>query len=356
VTSQGSAANASYGTLRKIEETTPMVVDYSDLKRVLQPIRDRMQRQIPSKLQAESPGVLAMNQILAGPDQVPLSIADADRSVLLQMARESDPNVRSFGQGVAAKTAAMMDVEIQKAAQQGGPDALKALQEGRAATKAKYAANEVLGKFSEEPVKAFDQATLRDDTGIERLRSLQKVAPDALPKVGRGYLDDLVANAKVAGDKFSGDKALTSWNNLGPETKKLLFPGPAMRSDLDAIFQTMNRLSANINKSNTAHTLLMYGELGTLIASPLGGPAAVAGAVGGQLTGGTVAKLLRTAAGIRALRDGLTLPIRHPQASAALQTILRTAQSVEQTPARSFAPALAAQDDSTTPTAGAGPR
>jgi hypothetical protein len=357
VVSQGRVANASYDALRKIEESTPsMVVDYTDLKRVLQPIRDRMQRQIPSTLQANSPGVLAMNQILAGPDKVPLSIADADRSVLLQMAREADPNVRSFGQGVAAKTAALMDVEIQKAAQQGGPNALNALLEGRAATKAKYAANEVLGSFAEEPVKAFNQATLRDDTGIDRLRSLQKVAPGALPKLGRGYLDDLVADATIAGDRFSGDKALTNWNNLGPETKKLLFPDAGTRADLDAIFQTMKRMSANPNPSGTAHTLLMYGELGTLMASPLGGLPTMATAAGVQLTGGVVSKLLRSAAGIRALRDGLTLPLRHPQASAALQTILRTAQSVEQMPARSFAPALAAQDDSTTPTVGAGPR
>jgi hypothetical protein len=183
---------------------------------------------------------------------------------------------------------------------------------------------------------------------------LQKVAPDALPKLGRGYLDDLVADATVSGDRFSGDKALTNWQNLGPETKKLLFPDAGMRADLESIFQTMKRLSANPNPSGTAHTMLMYGELGTLMASPLLGPAAVAGSVGGQLTGGVVAKLLRTQAGIRALRDGLILPFSHPNVSQTAQTIERAVTA--QTPARSFAPALAAQDDNSTTTAGSAPR
>jgi phage tail protein X len=355
IAAQHGAADTAYSALRDIEKNRGIDVDLTDLKRQLQPIRDRMYRQLPVTVRANSSGFNAVEQLLAGPDKVPLSVIDSDLSVIKAMAREADPNVRSFGQGIAAKTAGLMDAATLKAAADAGPDALAALKAGRAATRAKYAANDVLGSFAEEPVRAFNQATLKDDTGIERLRSLQKVAPDALPKVGRGYLDDLVADASQ-GDVFSGNKALTNWQNLGPETKKLLFPDPSMRSDLDAIFQTMKRMSANPNPSGTAHTLLMYGELGTLMASPLGGLPTMATAAGVQLTGGVVSKLLRSAAGIRALRDGLTLPLRHPQASAALQTILRTAQSVEQMPARSFAPALAAQDDSTTPTVGAAPR
>jgi hypothetical protein len=73
------------------------------------------------------------------------------------------------------------------------------------------------------------------------------------------------------------------------------------------------------------------------------------------LTGGVVAKLLRTQAGIRALRDGLILPFSHPNVSQTAQTIER-AFAGTQTPVRSFAPALAAQDDNTTTTAGSAPR
>ena len=352
IASQHAAADTAYSSLRDIEKTRGIDVDLTDLKRQLQPIRDRMYRQLPVTVRANSSGFHAVEQLLAGPDKVPLSIIDSDLSVIKAMAREADPNVRSFGQGVAAKVSGLMDAQTLKAAADAGPDALAALKAGRAATRAKYAANDVLGSFTNEPVRAFDQATLRDDTGIERLRSLQKVAPDALPKIGRGYLDDLVANAKVAGDKFSGDKALTSWENLGPETKKLLFPDASMRSDLDAIFQTMKRLSENINKSNTAHTLLMYGELGTLMGSPLLGPAAMGIAAGGQLTGGIVAKLLRTPAGIRALRDGLTLPLTHPLAKAAIQNISRVAQGAERMPVRAALP-MAAQDDTEAPPVGA---
>lgn len=357
ISSQHGLANTAYSDLRAIEAKNPITVDVGAAKQALEPIYEQMKRQLPLTLRQSSPGWTALDQFMTSPTFRRLSDLDADLSVIKGMAREGDPYLKSNGQRIAAIIAKNGDEAIQQAVTKAGPEAVQALTAGRAATKAKYAAADVLGQFSDEPVRAFNQATLRNDTGIERLRSLQKVVPGALPKVGRGYLDDLVADATVSGDRFSGDKALTNWQNLGPETKKLLFPDAGMRADLDAIFQTMKRLSANPNPSGTAHTMLMYGELGTLIASPLLGPAAMSTAAGGQLTGGIVAKLLRTQAGIRALRDGLILPVSHPLAKAAMQNISRVAEGVaERAPARALTPALAAQDDSTTPTAGSAPR
>lgn len=336
IAAQHGTANTAYDTLRTIEQQRPIVVDVSNLKRLLQPIRDRMARQLPVTLRSASPGVTAVEQLLAGPDRVPLSMLDSDLSVIKAMAREADPNLRSVGQGIAAKTAGLMDSEIMKAVTKAGPDAVKALQEGRAATRMKYETAEVLGQFAEEPVKAFNQATLAKDAGIERLRSLKARNPGALPEIGRAYLDGLAAKAGDLGGFGHADAIWADWQRLGPETKKLLFSAQTVQ-DLDSLLLFAKKAAQNPNPSGTGHILSMLGQGELLLQSPVMGTAV-------QLAGAAVAKLLRTPAGIRALRDGLVLPNSHPMARQAAKLI---AESQAQTVGHALAPPslqLAAQD------------
>ena len=371
-----TTANAEYSTLRAIEAKHPQVVQIGQrvedtgvldasgnpitrtvpitkqvnlpvnvkvVKDALRPIEAELSRQLPITQAEASPGLKAIRNILEGDDVVSASTADADLGAIKGIVRKSGdiPALRGVSAGLAAQAADRLSAAVDAAVAKAGPQAQAALKAGRDATRAKYMAGEVLGSFADEPVKAFNQATLSNDAGIGRLRALRAVAPTALPKLGRAYLDDLVDTATADGG-FAGQKAWSNWQKLGPQTKNLLFQDKSVVSDLDAILSTAKRAAMNPNPSGTAHTALMYGELGHLVVNPATG-------IPLQIAGGLVAKLMRSPAGIKALRDGLTLPLSHPLAKAALQKITQLqAQTIGQvlTPIG----AQAAQNDpSTTP-------
>lgn len=329
IATEHTTANAAYDVLRQIEAKRPIAVDYSDLKRALQPIRDRMYRQLPVTVRQNSPGFQALEQVLSGPDRVPLSIADSDLSVLKGMAREADPYLRSSGQGIAAKTSTLMDKAIMDAAGKAGPDALQALQKGRAATRAKYEIADVLGQFADEPVRAFNQAVLAKDAGMGRLMALRAKNPQALPAIGRAYLDDLAAKATAEGGFGRTAGLWADWQRLGPATKSLLFPAQTVK-DLDSLFLFAKRAAESPNPSGTGHIVSLLGQGELLLHSPV-----VGGAL--QISGAAVSKLLRSPAGVKALRDGFMLPALSGPARKAAQVI---ADAQAQTIGHSLVPAL----------------
>jgi hypothetical protein len=323
---QQTAANDAYSRLRTIEAKTPsMVVDYTNLKRLLQPTRDLMNR-LSSTQRANSPGFNTMERILAGPDQVPLSIADMDRSDLAQIAHEADPQMRSFGQGVAARTAGLMEKEIQTAVQQGGPDAVNALKEGRAATVEKYAARDAMQDFfgedmKGEPVGAFRKAVTNGDANVERLERMQRKNPAAIPQLGRAFLDDLFNRpTKVQGIGSGADVwkgVYNDWQNMGPRTKALLFKDPVLRGNLDNFFLLAKKMADNPNPSGTGHlvslSLQAQGGLGLLAMHPISGVVDLATSLGG---GYGMSRFLHSPAGVKLLTEGMQIPTSNAAAVA----------------------------------------
>jgi hypothetical protein len=120
---------------------------------------------------------------MSGPDVAPLSVADAALSDLKSLARTAMPELRTPGQGIAARAVYELDEAVRARAMDAGKAAMQALEEGRAATRAKYQIAEVLKGFPREDVPLHRRLTAPKDTQIGLLRKVQEAAPGEMPNV-----------------------------------------------------------------------------------------------------------------------------------------------------------------------------
>lgn len=311
----------------------PMVVDLSPVKAALKPIAERLAAKkavTGALIGAEGNSAAAIESLLSGPDHVPLSVADSALSDLKRMARTNHPDLRNVGQGIAAKAVGDLHQAVSATAKAAGPDAVAALEEGRTATKAKYAAGKLLenlaGKTGDKsPVTAFRSMTQGEDTGVGRLQATLKQSPEAKPYIARAVLDKLVNNETVG-----PAKAWSSWQKLGPETKAALY-APEHVKDLDSFFRLRKMMAENVNPSGSAHTAVNYAKGAFTYANPLLGAVM-------HISDGVVAGLLHTRAGVRLLTRGMRLPIGNSAASAAWASDFAAATSGATSPSESRTP------------------
>lgn len=327
---------AADGTRKMDTVTVPMQlpVDLRTVKTQLRPVYDRMTRQMPVAQQRADPALHAIKNILDSPDYMPASIIDVDLSAIKQLARTSGPT-RNTSQGLAATAVKTLDLEVQRAVAQGGPDAVRALRDGRAATTSKYASADLLKRLRDEPTQVFQQATWANDAGLDRLRAIQREAPAEMAQVGRAYLDDLMNTATAEGGFSRSASIQSKWAKLGPETKKLLFKHDAYIKDLDNFFMLAKKMQENPNPSGSGYTAALTGQGVLLLTEPVSGAALT-------LAGYGLSRLLHSRAGVQALTRGLTVPVGQKAAAAsAFSTLAKTAeaQGVRLLPAT-------AQDDS----------
>lgn len=307
------------GVVRAVTQTATMgfPVQLKPVKAALQPIYDRITRQMPPFQQQASPALKALENLIKGPDIAPASVVDADLSALKSIARGADmPELRDISQGIAAKAVSELDAAVQRAVSQGGTKALTALQAGRKATRAKYLTSEILDDLNREPAKAFRQATERGDASIMRLRELQKLAPNEVPKLGRAYLDDMLEKATSEGGFKGAQGMATQWQALGPETKKLLFPKAGLTEELDKFFLAAKRLAENPNPSGSGGVVSIGAQTGAIFLDPLLG-------VSAQALGAVTSKLLRNPSTVRLLTQGMKAPKNSMTAQALKLAITR---------------------------------
>lgn len=264
----------------------------------------------------------ALADLLNGPDMAPLSVVDEALGHLKDLARVRDGALRSKEQGAFAFIVQKIDDAVRQAAMRGGPKVIKALEDGRKATKAKYAADEIYEAIRTEPVKAFTQTTAPGDSAIAQLREIAKLAPSELPKIGRAYLDELFAKATAEGGFAKSQTLHTAWSKLGPETKKLLFQDLKYIKDLDDFFLYAKRASMNPNTSGTAYVAGIIASM-YRFTDPLSGAAYEIGM-------GSLAKLLHSPASTRALVNGLRIPMGNKTgAAAAAANLMKLAEEAQ---------------------------
>jgi hypothetical protein len=259
---------------------------------------------------------------MRSPDQAPLSIADSALGELKSLARADQAFRRTVGQGVAAEAVTNLEQAVRSTAMQGGPDVFHALMEGRAATVNKFKTIDVLDQLKTEPVKVFEQATHAKDAGIAQLRQVARVAPREMAQIGRAYLEDLFQKASAEGGFDVTKSLLNRWQNLGPETKQLLFRDPAHIRDLDNFFLLAKKMAEKPNPSGSGLTILKGGELLKTGAEVLTGSLGLGTAA--TLSAPLVAKLLLSPATTRFLLQGLRLPVSATMAQAAWRARLGT--------------------------------
>jgi hypothetical protein len=327
-----ATADAGYNVLRKIEADPanarpvssptgtvmmPLPVDLRNAKAAFKPVYDELSRQAtitPAAMMGDKARALqALDKLMNGPTHQPLSVVDGLLSDLKSFSRTDLPELRTAGQGAVAETVKHLDKAVRDTAAKAGPLAEAALRTGRDATIAKYGAADVLDALHTEPVKTFQRLTARKDTAVELLRDVEKQAPAELPKIGRAYLDDLLTKATSEG-AFSHGRALAkTWEDLGPQTKLMLYRDPAYVKDLDRFFGLAKMAADTPNASGTAHTALAAVQGGWLFTEPISGTAV-------QLGAATLSKLLHSPAGVKLLTRGATIPLRNRAAAAAWAT------------------------------------
>lgn len=310
-------ASAAYDQLRALEQGAPtqtrsvqpgapfqpmkLAVDLRPAQQALRPIYEQLAREkeLTGVLQGgKGRALVALDTIIHGDQFAPLSVVDGALSDLKAMARGADmPELRTGGQALAAEAVKQLDQQVITAATNAGPDVLKALQTGRNATKAKYAAAEVLDTLSTEPRKVFDMLTTRKDGAIARLQAVQREAPDQIPNIGRAWLEEALNKATERGQFDHADALYADWQKLGAQTKATIFPAELARS-LDHYFLLAKRIAKNPNPSGTAQTLSIFN-------------------VGTSVPFWALSHLLYSKAGVKLLTQGLKVPLRNEAAKAA---------------------------------------
>ena len=216
----------------------PLPIDMTDVQHALQPIADRYAYTLSETDARASLGLKAMRQIINGPAMKPASAAELDLGMLKDAARnENLPELRDTSQGLAAQSVKQLQMAIDaKMAQASYPGwdpasgtpspALTNLRAGRLATAQKYDVADTFAGLGRrnidelEPVGVHQRLTSAGDAGINQLRDIAKVAPDAMPDVGRAFIEG------------GGN-----WSKLGPGTKKIIFGGDDnLISNLDELY------------------------------------------------------------------------------------------------------------------------
>lgn len=298
-----------------ITERIAVPVDMTAIKASLGPIYSEMQTWMEPAKRNASAGFQAIKSIVEGPDHLPASVAEKGLGGLKTLAREAESaDLRNVSEGLAAGAVKQLQSAIDTTVAKAGPNAFVALQRGRAAHAAKMEAADVLSQLRDEPVQAFGQAIWMKDSGIDRLRDVAKLAPQEMPKVGRAYLEDLFSKATADGAWNRSQGIWQQWQNLGPETKKLLFKDPKLLQNLDDFFTLAKRIGENPNPSGSATTGWIGGQAAAALTGGIQHPMAAAVGILGPYG---VAKLLHSPFGAKILKTGLTIPLGDTAARAA---------------------------------------
>lgn len=291
-------------TARQTSEGMQLAVDLREAKDAVRPIYDRLKQEnaIAPLQGGKADALRALDRVINGPDHAPLSVAESALGDLKSLARADDPLVRTAGQGIAGKAVQALNDSIELRAAGAGDEVYYGLKEGRAATRAKYDAADVLDQLRTEPVKLFDQMTAPRDGAIDLLRAVQKVAPESMPEIGRAKLEQWLDLATERGGFAHADRLYAEWNKLGAETKRILFGKADNVAALDNFFLLAKRISENPNPSGTAGTYLKSAEVTAPVAAMFSGhPLAALGAISSSVTLGGLAKLLYTPRGAAAV-------------------------------------------------------
>jgi hypothetical protein len=117
----------------------PLAVNLAPVQRAMRPTYTALKREaeLVPLMGDKARQLTTLDRLMRADAEVPLSVADAALSDLKGMARTDQVFRRTQGQGIAASVVRQLDAQVLATAKQAGPKAVKALQQGRQATKAK---------------------------------------------------------------------------------------------------------------------------------------------------------------------------------------------------------------------------
>jgi hypothetical protein len=269
--------------------TMGMPVALKPLQDALAPAHARLmaEAQVAPLMGSKAEAARILSRIMASPEFVPVSVADAVLGELKGVSRADVPALRTEGQAIAAQAVKALSTQVDEIVTQ-VPGASDLLRRGRAATVEKYTAADVLKDLPDKPVQTFDRLTAPRDQEIELLRAVAQQAPEVVPQLGRAKLEQWLDLATERQRFDHADRLYAEWQKLGDQTKSLLFGTPERVKALDEFFLLAKRISENPNPSGTAHVNNVFNVVSQIGTFPL-------------------AKLLYTEWGVRQLNKVLSL-------------------------------------------------
>jgi hypothetical protein len=340
-----------------VKETVPFPVDLSEFKAALKPQLEEVQRLTRLGQSHYAPAQVALEDIINGPDIVPATVAEKNLGALKAVARSNTETggVRNEAGQLAGEQVRRMQAEIDASVKQiGGVDALNELHQGRLERFGQAEAAALVDQFKAEPVKLFQQLTSKNDSAIDLLRKVQKLAPDQMGALGRAWLDGAMDKATDQGGLDHADANFKNWQDLGDNTKKILFKNPAMISDLDKFFQSMKDSAKKQNPSGTAQVRHIQAQAGGLASgitmAAVGHPLGLAVAGGYLIAGNALARLLYNPKFVRAAVKAMNTTARAPGAAAAAQAVVSAAGDAAVRTSAANAPEPIAQQAQSVPT------
>ena len=286
-----------------VVEDVQLPVALRPVKEALRPIYDRLMRQMPVAQQQASAGLKAISNIVNGPDFESASITDENLGAIKQIAREANSPV---SQGLAKAAVQQLDAAVQQAVARAGPDAVAALQQGRAETIAKYASQSVkdslgLSADNPEPAAAVAKLTQPGDKSINLLRSVAEETPEHIPLIAQSLVSGLLDKVTAEAGQAKPQSALTAWQKIGDQTKQVLFQSPEKVQALNDFFTLAKKMGENPNPSGSGQLLALVKGVGLVVTSP-------ATAIPWILGAKPLARLLFTPTGARNLILASKLP------------------------------------------------
>lgn len=239
-------------TTQPIYQDIPLPVKVGDLKPVLKPIYDQMQW-MPAADRDASAGYRAVDKILHGPDYIPASEAEVGLSGIKAMARDGSGRSAGIAKFITPKLQTMID----NAAAQGGPDVVKALQEGRAA---------------------------------------------AASEMGRDWLQKTFDKQQAEGGFGKEAGAWADWQRLSLPDKMTLFRSPGLVDDIDKFFLGSKKLAENPNPSGSGLVSWVAAQSALAVTHPISGAVYTIGS-------GALSKMMHSQAGVRALTQGIRVSL-----------------------------------------------
>lgn len=228
------------------------------VKAAAQPILDELEKTIPMAQQQMSPSISLLRQIISRPDYVDLRTAVTDNSAIQNVARnETIPQIRTQAQRIASTLVGPYRDAIDDAAQTLGAPAMQSLQDGRAATIAKYDLGKVIPRgMRGKQVQIVQLMTAGDDSSVPILRKLQAHVPGSVPGIARATIESIFDHATEEGGFSKVDGALNKWNKLGDETKQILF-GPNVTDEVTNLLMFAKNAAKDANPSGSAGVALV---------------------------------------------------------------------------------------------------
>lgn len=258
----------------------------------------------------------ALDRLIEAPDTVALSAADGILGGFKSIARGAPATGRA--QAAAVKAITELSTQVDASART-VPGATKALAEGRAATRAKYQALEMLDELNAEPVRAFRDLMSAGDASLVKLRALAKfTTPADMATLGRAWLQQGVEG--VAGGKQGWTKMKSDWNKVGAETRKIVFgKDTTLPRDIDHFLRVASEIEKNPNPSGSALNLITATQGAALLQfAELASGAKIL--IGADL----LSRLMYSPTGVRLLTRGLVTPKGNKAATAAIGAELAT--------------------------------